>query len=100
MSGNREEEIRESLNANLKKLIITLRELEIKEFMGLWGNKRRLIYTNFIAGLARGLGMAVGFTVLGALFLYFLKQLVLLNLPLISDFIAQIVQLVNQSLQR
>ena len=30
-----------------------------------------MIRTNFIAGLARGFGMAVGFTVLGAVALYF-----------------------------
>jgi len=42
---------------------------------------RRLIYVNFVAGLARGLGMAVGFTLLGALVLYILRLVVLLNLP-------------------
>ncbi|MDH7573281.1 MAG: DUF5665 domain-containing protein [Clostridia bacterium] len=59
---------------------------------------RRLIYVNFVAGLARGLGMAVGFTVLGALVLYILRLLVVLNLPGISSFIATIVRLVRQEL--
>ena len=42
----------------------------------------------------QGLGMAVGFTLLGALVIYLLQRLVLLKLPLISDFIAQLVRLV------
>lgn len=59
---------------------------------------RRLIYVNFVAGLARGLGMAVGFTILGALVVYFLRLVVLLNLPGISSFIATIIRLVRQEL--
>ena len=45
-------------------------------------------------------GMAVGFTILGAVLLALLKQIVLLNLPLISDFIADLIQLVNESLKK
>ncbi|MBC7346110.1 MAG: hypothetical protein H5U00_01465 [Clostridia bacterium] len=59
---------------------------------------RRLIYVNFVAGLARGLGMAVGFALLGALLVYLLRLLVLLNLPGISSFIATIIRLVRQEL--
>ncbi|MGB9885561.1 MAG: DUF5665 domain-containing protein [Moorellales bacterium] len=60
---------------------------------------RRLIYVNFVAGVARGLGMAVGFTLLGALVLYILRLVVLLNLPGISSFIATIIRLVRQELE-
>lgn len=59
---------------------------------------RRLIYVNFVAGLARGLGMAVGFTILGALVVYILRLLVLLHLPGISSFIATVIRLVRQEL--
>jgi len=55
----------------------------------------RMLWINFLAGLARGLGMAVGFTLLGALVLYFLQKAVMLNLPLISDFIAEIIRMVQ-----
>ena len=70
------------------------------EYVEFLNNKRRMLYTNFLAGIARGLGMAVGFTILGAILVYLLKQVVFLNLPLISDFIANIVQLVNESLKK
>ena len=52
-----------------------------------------MVRVNF-RGPGRGLGMAVGFTLLGALVIYLLQRLVLLKLPLISDFIAQLVRLV------
>jgi hypothetical protein len=53
---------------------------------------------NFAAGLARGLGLAVGFSILGALVILVLRRLVVLNLPLIGDFIAELIKLVNRSM--
>lgn len=56
---------------------------------------KRVLWYNFLIGLSRGLGMAVGFTVLGALVVYILQRIVVLNLPLISKFIADIIELVK-----
>jgi len=53
---------------------------------------------NFLGGIFRGLGFAVGMTVLAALVLYILQWLVLLNLPIIGDFIAELVRIVIQHL--
>lgn len=59
---------------------------------------KKLIWMNFLVGLARGLGMAIGFTLLGAAVLYVLKFIVKLNLPLIGQFIAEMVKIVQKSL--
>jgi hypothetical protein len=56
---------------------------------------RRMIFSNFVAGLARGIGMAVGFSLLGALIVYLLQHLAYQNIPLIGDYIAQIVEAVE-----
>jgi hypothetical protein len=56
------------------------------------------LWLNFIGGVARGFGIAVGFTILGAIVLYILQKLVVLNLPLIGSIIADIVKIVNQKL--
>lgn len=49
---------------------------------------------NFLGGLSRGFGIAVGITLLSALVLWFLQRLVSLNLPLIGNFIAELVRIV------
>lgn len=54
-----------------------------------------MIRMNLVAGLFRGLGMAVGFTILGAAVVYFLQQLAYRNLPVIGGFIAEIIRIVN-----
>lgn len=72
-----------------------MEKMKLAEYVKLLDNPWRLLYVNFIAGIARGLGVAVGFSVLGALFLIILKRLVLLNLPWIGGIIAEIVQMVQ-----
>lgn len=88
------------LEEKIHQLAIAMEKMKIAEYIEYINNTRRLLFVNFIAGLARGFGMAIGFTVLAALVLYMLQKLVILNLPLIGDAIAHIVKLVNYSLQK
>lgn len=84
------------LEEKISNLAYTLEKAQISEYVSLLENPKKLLYINFLTGIARGLGMAVGFTILGALLIYILQKLVLLNLPLISDFIADIVLMVRE----
>lgn len=86
----------ERLQEKTEELVSRMENLRLAEYVEMLNDPKRLWKLNFLAGLARGLGAAVGFTVLGALVLYILQRLVLLNLPLIGDFIAEIVRLVME----
>lgn len=92
--------IREDLDRRIEQLAQAMEKMKIAEYVEYINDTRKMLAVNFLAGVARGLGMAVGFTILGALVVYLLQKLVLLNLPLIGDFIANIVRLVNFSLQK
>lgn len=76
----------------------TLEKMRFAEYLEYLGDTRKMIIINFVAGLVRGFGMAVGFTLLGALTLYILTRLANENLPIIGDFIAEIVKIVQQHL--
>lgn len=86
----------EKMAGHLQELVAHLERMNIGEYVQMLQDSKKVIYINFIAGLARGIGMAVGFTILGALMVYMLKQIVLLNLPIISEFIANIVRMVTE----
>lgn len=79
----------------IDELSVKIEKMKLAEYVDLLHNPKRLLYINFIGGVARGLGIAVGFTILGAIVIYFLQRLVLLNLPLIGDFIADIIRMVQ-----
>ncbi|MCK9217870.1 MAG: DUF5665 domain-containing protein [Firmicutes bacterium] len=81
-----------------KQIAMLLGESRLGEYVEMMSNSKEIIKRNFIAGLARGLGMAIGFTVLGALVLYILQKLVVLNLPFFGNFIAEIVKIVQDHL--
>nr|WP_073341287.1 DUF5665 domain-containing protein [Caldanaerobius fijiensis] len=77
---------------------IVMEKLKLVDYMELLQSPWRLFWLNFIGGVYRGLGMAVGFTILGAIVIYFLQKLVTLNIPVIGNVIAQIVKIVQQNL--
>lgn len=86
----------ERLARELAKASLNMEKFNIAEYIEAINNPRRYLMINFLGGLSRGLGIAIGFTLLGAMAVYLLQRLVILNLPLIGDIIAEIVRIVNQ----
>ena len=93
--SNFEKEILDKID-NLSKIMQCMSTAEYKEMIR---SPKRMILVNFIAGLARGFGVAIGATVLGAMFLLFLFRLAKLNLPLIGKYIAEVVMIVESYLK-
>lgn len=94
----KEDRLLEQLSEKIDDLSIRIEKLNLAEYLELLRNPKRLLYINFLGGMARGFGMAVGFTLLGAFVLYVLQRLVILRLPLIGDFIADIIKIVQKQL--
>ena len=69
--------------------------LNLAEYIEMVRSPRRMLVINFVSGLARGLGIAIGATVLGAIFLIFLLDLAQSNIPLIAEFVARIIKIVE-----
>ncbi|KGG80194.1 MULTISPECIES: DUF5665 domain-containing protein [Caloranaerobacter] len=86
------------LEKKIHEIALQLEKAKIAEYVDILNNRKRLLYINFIGGLARGFGMAVGFTILGAFVIYILQKMISWNLPLIGDFIADLVKIVQENL--
>ncbi len=89
----------DKFNRKLDEISLGMEKLGIAEYVEMLRNPRRLFFINFWAGLSRGFGMAIGFTILGAIVLYILQKLIVLNVPLIGDFIADLVNIVQIQLK-
>lgn len=87
------------LNKRLNELSLLLEKLKLAEYLKHLNNVKRMMWVNFVGGVARGFGIAVGFTLLGAIVLYILQKSFLNNLPVIGDIIADIVDIANKRLQ-
>ena len=88
----------DKLKNRVQLLADALDKMRLAEYVEYLNNTKRMLIVNFIGGLFRGFGMAIGFTLLGAVVIYILRRLVMMNLPIIGDFIAEIVKLVQRHL--
>ena len=87
MSGAADKVLLE-LQKRIEKLALNIEKMKLAEYVHLLENPWKLFWINFINGIFRGLGIGVGFAVLGAFVIYVLKSLV--TIPVIGSYIAQI----------
>ncbi len=88
-----------TLHHKITDLSLAMEKMKLAEYVELLNKPVRLLYINFIAGMARGVGMAIGFAILGALIIYTLQRLAILRLPVIGGFIAELVRIVQIQLK-
>lgn len=94
----REKEQERLLISQIDSLNKNLLENNIVDIAGLLGNRKRLLITNLIAGISRGVGIGIGVTVISAILVIILQKIVTLNIPVIGEYITDIVEIVQKSL--
>lgn len=77
----------------LERLMLIIERSRIREYMMLTDSKRRLFLINFVAGLGKGFGQAIGFTILAAVVFYILASWI--DLPIIGAYIAKLLDVVQ-----
>ena len=82
----------------VERLTQRIEMLHLDAFLRYVHDWRRRLFFDFLSGIARGLGFSIGFSVLGALLLYLLRNMALSNLPVIGRFVAEIVRIVESNL--
>ncbi len=90
----------EKLLLRVEGLLTFMERSSVAELIELYRSPRRMIFLSFTSGVARGFGIAVGFTIIGALFLWLLSRVAMLNLPVIGEFVAEITRIVQGELAR
>ncbi|MBQ7455730.1 MAG: hypothetical protein IJS53_04740 [Clostridia bacterium] len=77
-----------------REILALLRRMETDR-----ADRRRQLRAAFLSGVLRGVGHALGFALAGAAMIALLRPLAQANLPVISDFLAQVVTLVQLRMQ-
>ncbi len=98
MSERINEKLLQNLMVRIEKLAHSMEKASIAEYIELYQKPRRMLYLSFLSGIARGFGLAIGFTIVGALFLYVMGRIASLNLPIVGEFIAEITRIVQNEL--
>ena len=83
------------IEKKIDKIIKTLEKSNIVELSYILGNKKEIIKRNLIAGISRGVGIGIGVTLITAIIVYLLRRIIMLNIPVIGDYIADIIAIVE-----
>ncbi|MFW5649045.1 MAG: DUF5665 domain-containing protein [Candidatus Alkaliphilus sp. MAG34] len=67
--------------------------MRMAEYVEMIYNPKRVVLMNFVAGLIRGLGMGIGFTILAGVVLYMMRSWV--NLPVVGRLIAELLDIID-----
>lgn len=92
-------ESRRLMAKRMEEYLQRLEKLQLAEYLRYARDTRRLMRTQFLGGLFRGLGMAVGFTILGAVLILVLNALAQRNLPIIGDLLKKIMEIVRNGME-
>ncbi len=87
----------EILNTSINNLIEAFQKSNIEEWTYIFGSKKEIIKRNLIAGIFRGVGIGIGVTIITAILIILLQRIVALNIPIIGEYIADIVEIVQRS---
>lgn len=86
------------INKKIEKLNKILEEKNIQEFLYILGSKKEIIKRNFLAGISRGIGIGIGVTLITSILVIVLQKIVTLNIPIIGEYIAEIVEIVEKNI--
>ena len=85
----------ERLTFAMNRLSLMLEKSRFSDYVLMMSNTKQLIYKQFLAGIARGVGYGIGFLVLAAVAIYILQAVASWGLPYIGDFIARLLQYID-----
>lgn len=86
------------IECQINRLAMILERMHMGEYVEYLRRPKSMIFRSFLSGMARGFGMAIGFTVLGAVAIVILTNVAVDNLPLIGDFLADVIRIIQERL--
>ncbi len=91
--GNLNEKILVQIN-NLNYMLSRGKVIDLIE---LTGDSKKFLLRSFTSGIAKGIGAGIGFSIVTALIIYLLQKIIKLNIPVISQYISDIIEIVQNT---
>ena len=89
--------IYEELNKKLDDLNYAMTKGKFLDLVELLGNRKELFFRNIWSGIVKGIGIGIGVTIITAIIVMVLQKIVTWNIPIIGEYIADIVDIVENS---
>ncbi len=89
--------LEEKLLIQLNNLNNTLNKNKVLELIEIAGDSRKYLVRNFMSGISKGIGIGIGFSIITALIVYVMQKIIRLNIPVLSQYISDIVEIVERT---
>ncbi len=89
--------IQEQLLEKRASLYSILNKNRVLDLIELTGNTKKYFIRNFLSGITKGIGAGIGFSIITALIIYLLQKIIKLNIPVISQYISDIIEIVQKT---
>ena len=85
------------LNRKLDKLNYIFSKNNVIDLIEILGDRKKLFFRNVFSGIGKGIGIGIGVTVITAILVILLQKIVTLNIPVIGEYISDIVDIVERT---
>ncbi len=85
-----------ALTRQIDRLLFALERMHLHEYVEYVTNRKRLLVTAFVGGIARGFGFAIGFSILGAVVVVLLRYIVAEKFPDLGEFFEEVLYAVQK----
>ena len=84
--------LEEELLIQLNNLNNTLNKNKVLELIEIAGDSRK-----YLVRISKGIGIGIGFSIIIALIIYVMQKIIRLNIPVLSQYISDIVEIVERT---
>jgi len=84
------------LSKSIDDLSKHLERTHVAEYIQMIQSPAKLMWVNFLMGVSRGFGIAIGMSAIFGIAVYILSRMI--NIPILGEFIAQIVKIVQENI--
>ena len=84
-----------NLAESVQTLTELVKELRDQDYLSILEDKKKFLWYNFLTGAAKGLGFVIGSTLVLALTLWILSQLI--TVPVLGDWIANLINYIKEA---
>ena len=85
------------LKEQIDKLNYNLNKNKFIDLIEILWNKKEIIFRNLFSGIWKGIGIGIGVTLVTAVIIVILQKIIKLNIPIISEYITDIVEIVEKT---
>jgi hypothetical protein len=84
----------------MERLLERLDNSGVSEFVRLSQNTGKILWLNFLSGIARGLGFTVGTAIVLAVVYRVVSELISMNIPYLTDMLTNFIDIIQQHLTK